>query len=462
MKTILSSRRHRYLAKVSIFLIMVALITGMTGCSGGNGLDPYADYIKIYNWADLDNIRDDLVAKYVLMNDLNATSAGYTELASPTANGGKGWEPIGSGPDAFNGTFNGQGYEIRDLFINRPDEDYVGLFGFVESGVIKDIGVVNATVTGRMQVGGLVADNYGTVSNSHFTGNVTGEHYVGGVVGYANGAVSNSHFTGNVTGEHYVGGVVGDNYEGIVSDCYSNGNVIACWSSYSSTAGGVVGDNYEGIVSDCYSNGNVIACGSSYSTAGGVVGDNRGTVSNCYSNGNVIACRGYFDNNAGGVVGVNRGTVSNSYSTGSVTSENGAGGLVGANVYYSTISNSYSTGNVTGEGSVGGLVGVNRGTVSNSYSSGNVTGISYVGGLVGDNYEEGIVTNSFWDTETSGQSTSDGGTGKNTTEMQDITTFSGTTWNITAVGNPGERDPFYIWNIVDNETYPFLSWQSVS
>jgi len=78
---------------------------------------------------------------------------------------------------------------------------------------------------------------------------------------------------------------------------------------------------------------------------------------------------------------------------------------------------------------------------------------------VGANWD-GTVTDSFWDTETSGQATSDGGTGKTTAEMQDIATFSGAGWKITAVANPGEPNPTYTWNIVDRETYPFLSWQS--
>ena len=86
-----------------------------------------------------------------------------------------------------------------------------------------------------------------------------------------------------------------------------------------------------------------------------------------------------------------------------------------------------------------------------------MAGEGFVGGLVGYKLE-GIVSNSFWDTETSGQATSDGGTGKTTAEMQDIATFSGAGWNITAVTNPGTRNPSYIWNIVDNVTYPLLSW----
>ena len=99
--------------------------------------------------------------------------------------------------------------------------------------------------------------------------------------------------------------------------------------------------------------------------------------------------------------------------------------------------------------------------MSISYSTGSVTGNSSVGGLVGSDYK-GAVTDSFWDTETSGQSTSAGGTGKTTAEMQDISTFSGATWDIIAVANPGIRNLAYIWNIVDGETYPFLSWQPVS
>jgi len=71
----------------------------------------------------------------------------------------------------------------------------------------------------------------------------------------------------------------------------------------------------------------------------------------------------------------------------------------------------------------------------------------------------GTATDSFWDIETSGQSTSAGGTGKTTEEMKSIATFSGTGWNIIAVAS-GQTNPTYIWNIVEGQPYPFLSWQS--
>jgi hypothetical protein len=298
-----------YVARVSIFLILLALIAGTAGCSLFS-----SQSLEIRTWYDLDAIRNNLGGNYILMNDLDSTTAGYEELASPTANDGKGWHPIigAGGNPPFTGTFDGQGFEIRDMFINLPGIGYVGLFSIVgEGGVVQNIGVVNADVT----------------------------------------------------------------------------------------------------------------------------------------------CTAYI----GGLVGVNLGTVSNSYSTGSVTSEYGAGGLVGGNA--GTVSNSYSTGSVTGNGGVGGLVGANNGTVSNSYSTGNVTGNSSVGGLVGAN--NGTVSNSFWDIETSGQATSGGGTGKTTVQMQDISTFSGTGWSIVAVANPSIGNYAYIWNIVDGQTYPFLSWQSI-
>jgi len=90
-----------------------------------------------------------------------------------------------------------------------------------------------------------------------------------------------------------------------------------------------------------------------------------------------------------------------------------------------------------------------------------VTGDDNVGGLLGRDYD-GTASNSFWDIETSGQATSDGGVGKTTLEMQDIATFSVAAWDITEVANSDIRNVSYIWNIVDDETYPFLSWQPVS
>ena len=427
MRTISGSKTRRYVAIVGIFLIMAALITGIPSSYGVGSDDTHtSENLEIRTWYDLDAIRDNLDGNHILMNDLDSTSPGYEELASLTANQGKGWDPIGfvtnftpNGPDdstptpsigcgqpvladveppwhGLTGSFDGQGYEIRDLFINRPEDSYIGLF-LLNMGFIKDVGVVNITVIGGDCVGGLAGQNGGIVSNSYSTGNVTGTWMVGGLTGLNGGTLGNSYSTGNVTGNSDVGGLVGWNYWGTVSDSYCTSDV----SGYSSV-GGLVGFNYYA-------------------------------------------------------------TVSNSYSSGSVTGNKDVGGLVGENMglnYFSDVLNSYSTSDVTGDVHVGGLLGYNHyGTVSNSYSTGNVSGNEDFGGLVGLN-DESTVTDSFWDTETSGQATSAGGTGKTTSEMQDIATFSGAGWDIIGVANFGTHDPSHIWNIVDDETYPFLSWQS--
>ena len=134
------------------------------------------------------------------------------------------------------------------------------------------------------------------------------------------------------------------------------------------------------------------------------------------------------------------------------------GGLAGESDL-GIVSDSYSSGSVTGHQLVGGLIGLNDGTLSDSYSSGSVTGELHVGGLVG--YNAGSVSNSFWDVITSGMKESDGGAGKTTSELKMLVSFSGAGWNIVAVAS-GEHNAAFTWNIVDGQTYPFLSWQSVS
>jgi len=231
-------------------------------------------------------ITKNLGGSYVLMNDLDSTSAGYEKLASPTANGGEGWQPLlacrfWTGPPCygFSGTFDGQGYEIHDLFINRPDEDCVALFSVVDpGGRIEDIGLVNVTVTGRGMVGGLVG------------------------VGYSGGTVTGSYSIGSVTGTDMVGGLVGVIWEGTVSNSYSTCSVSG-GNGYGT--GGVVGQNNGGTVSNCYATGSVTGG----VRVGGLVGDSSGPLSNSYSTGTVTG--EYF---VGGLVGENgEGTVSNSF-----------------------------------------------------------------------------------------------------------------------------------------------------
>lgn len=197
-------------------------------------------------------------------------------------------------------------------------------------------------------------------------------------------------------------------------------------------------------------------------SVGGLVGYNVGEVSGSSSSGPVQGAGDYAY--VGGLVGRidTGGTVAGSYATGSVSAggaSNVAGGLIGYN-WDGSVSDSYATGNVTANGSssifAGGLVGLNYNnvtgaTITRSYSTGAVTGTGYVGGLVGLNFS-GTVSESFWDTQMSGESSSSGGTGKTTAEMTALSTFSG--WSISEGWSPGST-----WGICSrvNSGYPYLT-----
>jgi hypothetical protein len=205
----------------------------------------------------------------------------------------------------------------------------------------------------------------------------------------------------------------------------------------------------NGTVTHCYSTGTI--SGQTY--VGGLVGENVGNVHRCYSTGAVSG-----DWAVGGLVGHNFGNVTSCCSTGAVSAVRGAaGGLVGENGCFGhdgTATDCYSTATVSGGSSLGGLVGLNRATVIHCYSMGPVTG--YGGGLLGYRGQGGAI-GCFWDVETSGQATSDGGTGKTTAEMQKATTFLDARWDFVGETANGTAD---IWWIDEGKDYPRLWWES--
>ncbi|NIQ74214.1 MAG: hypothetical protein GWN80_01425, partial [Gammaproteobacteria bacterium] len=223
---------------------------------------------------------------------------------------------------------------------------------------------------------------------------------------YSPGAITNCYSTGSVAGDSCIGGLVGSG-SGTITNCYATGSVDG-----RSGVGGFVGYSKGGDIKDCYAIESV-----------------------------------FGDHSVGGLVGYNEGTVTNCYSTGSVSGDQYVGGLVGSNG--KRIKNCYSTGSVSGDQYVGGLVGENSDydTITNCYSTGSVTGDDYAGGLVGSN--SGIVYASFWDIQTSGQDTSDGGTGLPTAQMQMTSTFIA--W--TTCGIQG------IWTLDEGNDYPHLWWE---
>lgn len=171
-----------------------------------------------------------------------------------------------------------------------------------------------------------------------------------------------------------------------------------------------------------------------------------GKVSFCYAEDGGV----WGDTYVGGLVGhIYASTIRYSYSTCSVSGSGEVGGLVGY-TEGSWIYNSYAKGDVSGIYYVGGLVGWNDpGSLNMCYSVGGVSGIDHVGGLIGWNNGCASFTSCFWDVNSSGLETSDGGIGKTTAEMKTKSTFTDAGWNF---GIP-------IWKICDAMNYPKLAWQ---
>jgi uncharacterized repeat protein (TIGR01451 family) len=404
------------------------------------------------------------------------------------------------------------------------DHNEVGLFGKIVGATIENLGLVNVSITGSNYyhlgslvgwingtddtvencystgtidvtdseyVGGLVGESYGSMIDSYSEVSLSADivttglnlYNIGGLGGSSNGLLSNSYFSGTVTVTGIassinsiggIGGLIGGN-AGLVESSYSSGNVNA---ENCIRVGGLIGSNND-TVENSYFTGTVT--GDNIGPAGGLTGTNNNSVSNSYNTGSINISNPASTStygNFGGLVGLNEGfwgsnaILNNSYSTGSITVSNSngsnVGGLVGENSR-TTLNNSYSMASVTinsgaADDNVGGLVGYNgwESTINKSYSIGKVKGdvTESLGGLVGGNKYNATVNNSFWNTETSSLSTSDGGTGKSTAEMNDRCTFAG--WSFASVDSHIDGE----WTIDepgnDNDGYPALAWQEMN
>ena len=459
---------------------------------------------EITNWHQLNEVRNNLDAQFILMENLNSSSLGYIEFVGNQTRTSEGWNPIGVDTIAFSGLFDGNDKMISDLYINRSDVEYVGLFGANE-GKIENLGVEVINITGYNGVAGLVAYNAGDILNCNVSGTIEGNDYVGGLVGYhLAGTIDNCYVKGDIYGNSYLGGLIGLNeYNGQeVLNSYIEANVTGendyiggiigynggsdLTSNYANIeisglkyVGGLVGYNEGGIIDSCYTNGSI----NGNNTVGGLVGFNESTekILNSYVEGRVEGEKDFV----GGLIGNNEGgIIEKCYVTGDIFGESLIGGLIGSNSTSSEILKSYAQTDVTGKNDanyIGGLVGYNGGLVRDCYAIGRIYGYSQVGGLIGymddlldSNIERSYsageviggekyggligynmdetyynnVSNSYWNIETgSGINHSEGGEGKTTTEMSQEVTFVG--WDFT--NN---------WDIEEGETYPYLKWQA--
>ena len=400
------------------------------------------------NQQDLQGMSGGLTKNYVLGANIDAAATGGWDS-------GAGFTPIGTEINKFTGKFDGLGHTISNLNINRPTTDYVGLFGYTDAATISNIGMVGGSITGKENVGGLLgmAGLNSTITNAYATGVVNGTEDVGGLAGIFGGStITNAYATGVVSGAERVGGLAGLVGGSTITNSHATG-VVSGTNYVGGLAGEAIRDNE---ITNAYATGAV----SGTSGVGGLAGvvDNKSSITNAYATGKVTGT----GINVGGLAGqVGGSTITNAYATGAVTGDGRVGGLAGFVKESSTITNAYATGAVTGTGigsgfsdNVGGLAGlVTGGTITNAYATGAVTGIGHVGGLAGEVYSGGsTITSSYWDTQTTGQTTSAGGTGvtgKTTDEMKQVATFAG--WEIDKVGGGTEA-----WRIYEGNTSPLL------
>ncbi len=380
---------------------------------------------------------------------------------------------------AFTGTFDGNRHTVSNLTIEG--NSYLGLFGALwpEAQVIN-VNVVNVDVTGNgWNIGAIAGTSGGTVQDCYSSGLVMGYSDVGGLVGSNNsayiinsssntdvvgiehvgglvgsqlvndsdeGAVYSSNATGSVFGWQWVGGLIGFN-QGTVSKCSSDSFING-----SSFVGGLVGANFNDVI-HCNSAGFV--SGNQY--VGGLIGGHhQGLVNGCDSVAKVSG-GGYV----GGLVGISMANLTQCYSVGLVSGTTFVGGLIGDNDAGS-ITNCYSRSTVQGDNGIGGLVGANAGSISFTYSAGTVSGESDVGGLVGKTVTygdvQGSVTASFWDVEASGQSSSNGGIGLTTAELQDVNTYVDAGWDFAGESDNGTEN---FWYITMDSYARFFSFQGI-
>lgn len=395
-------------------------------------------YTGIYTPGDLNRVRDNLTGNYILMNNIDMSDWG-------------GWEPIGQDEfvsmrieseeefnaakqlyhtiydvhskvvdysptqhtyyyySRFRGNFDGNGYEIRNLMIHlqssieypKHEQTNVGLFGYIEDGIVKNIGIqgiyihVSSSSRGRLYVGSIAGYSESDICNCYSSGNVEAlinnsevdynlhSMYIGGIAGYCHDidkchniatimGKSEIHFHGS---DIFTGGIVGNSSN--IHNCYNKGEIKSINSDSGSypeaNSGGIVGCK-DAFIVNCYNSGSIYAesLGSSGSSraAGIVAGGDTGIggtslIDQCFNSGSIFS----YSNSTAYASGISghedNDKISNSYNYGFINARNSlfpqhayAGGLIGYSSDPIAVAiNSYNVGVVDSTGSIGAIVG---------------------------------------------------------------------------------------------------------
>lgn len=438
-----------------ISLLVTSHTLGAGTYSGGTGQadSPY----QIGSVADITEISlnpSDWDKQFILIDDINLTGNSYSTavIAPDTDNTNSNSDFDGT---TFSGTFDGNNHKISNLTIDTQgiDNDFLGLFGKTDPGsVIKNLHIQTCNIIAgpsSARIGGLIGDNYSTVTNCQVTGSINGSIYTGGLAGVS--------------------------HDSEILFCNTDVNIVTTGGG--STIGGLIAYNVQCTITNCYAIGD-INVGNNSGSIGGLVGRNEGgDLSCCYASGNVTSGDNsvWYKYAVGGLVGLSEwwGDITKCYASGDVTGGEGVmhyGGLCGANVG-ATISNSFATGDINAgadSNSLGGLVGghYNNGSIDKSYAA----GIVFLNDVVGDvggfcGYGDDPFSNNFWDKETSQTNDGVGSVepdpagveGLTTIQMQTEPNFINAGWDFVDETDNGNED---IWQIYqEGSYYPWFTWQ---
>jgi len=271
-------------------MLMNAEVFAFSGAGSGTEADPYV----ITTPAQIQEMRSNLSAHYKLGNDIDMVGINHV--------------PIGDSGSSFTGILDGDGYKIMNFTVNNPTRDNVGLFGYADGAIIKNLTMEDVNITARRCVGSLAGVFSNTsipglitmVENCSVSGNITGsDSYVGGLIGLAitsaSESIARSYSTATITATRPMAG-----YGGLVG--YVNGS-LAIKESY-----------FAGEISGAFSAGGLVGAVASGS-------NRRISAENCYSIGKISA-----SNAVGGLAthvswNVSIG-VTNSYSASILSSDN--------------------------------------------------------------------------------------------------------------------------------------------
>lgn len=261
---------------------------------------------KVWTPEDLDNVRNDLEGHYVQMADI--------DLGGSWAEG-EGWQPIG-GPtwgERFKGSYDGNGFKISGLTINRLTDSYVGLFGMVNvwpkimDFELKNITIQHADIKGDQAIAGVCVSSLSASAKNIkiINSNVIGTNQTGGAFGLANSTIVNCSvinseiFSSGENDWSRFGGVVG-HLDGSIFNSFSINTNITANTSNNNTIGGICGYS-QAFIENCYSQNGTLSIENGIAIGGlvGISDFTYGDIFNCYAS-NIISGSAVY---MGGLVG---------------------------------------------------------------------------------------------------------------------------------------------------------------